>query len=39
MMQVIFSDEAIDDLQVIRDYIGQDNPYAASRMAVELIAA
>ena len=38
-MTVIFSPEARADLQHIRNYISQDNPQAASRMAVELIAA
>lgn len=38
-MPVVFSPEALDDLGSIRSYIGLDNPFAASRMAVELVAA
>lgn len=38
-MTVIFSPEARADLQQIRNYISQDNPQAASRMAVEIAAA
>jgi toxin ParE1/3/4 len=38
-MTVIFSPEARADLQHIRDYISQHNPQAASRLAVELVAA
>lgn len=38
-MPVVFSPEALDDLAEIRAYIGQDNPYAASRVAVQLVAA
>jgi toxin ParE1/3/4 len=38
-MQVILSREAIDDLQRIRAYIARDNPTAASRVAVQLVAA
>lgn len=38
-MPIVFSPEAIEDLATIRAYIGQDNPYAASRVAVQLVAA
>ena len=38
-MSVVFSAEALADLTEIRAYIGQDNPFAASRIAVQLIAA
>jgi toxin ParE1/3/4 len=37
-MQVVFSPEAIEDLRHIRRYIAQDNPAAASRVAVQLVA-
>ena len=38
-MSVILSPEAIADLQHIRTYIARDNPDAASRVAVRLVAA
>ena len=38
-MPLIFSREAIDDLGAIRTYIGERNPAAASRVAVQLLAA
>jgi len=38
-MEIVFSPQAIRDLRNIRDYIATDNPAAASRMAVELVAA
>ena len=38
-MTVIFTRAAQGDLAHIRKHIGKDNPHAASRMAVELIAA
>jgi len=38
-MTVIFAPEARADLHRIRAHISQDNPPAASRLAVELIAA
>ncbi len=38
-MPVVFSPAAVEDLAEIRTYIGQDNPYAASRVAVQLVAA
>ncbi len=38
-MSIIFSAEALADPTEIRAYIGQDNPFAASRIAVQLIAA
>jgi addiction module RelE/StbE family toxin len=36
---VVFSPEAFDDLIAIRSYIRRDNPDAASRVAVQIIAA
>jgi toxin ParE1/3/4 len=38
-MSVRFTRRAISDLASIREYISIDNPIAASRMAVELVAA
>jgi len=38
-MSVAFTWRALRDLARIRAYIAQDNPVAASRMAVELLAA
>ncbi len=38
-MSIVFSPEAVEDLTAIRAYIGQDNPFAASRVAVQLLAA
>ena len=38
-MSVILSPEALADLAAIRDYIGADNPFAASRVAVQIVAA
>jgi toxin ParE1/3/4 len=38
-MKVIVSPEARNDLRLIREYVSQDNPYAASRLAVELLLA
>lgn len=38
-MRVIWSDPALDDLARIRDYIGNENPAAASRVAIQLVAA
>lgn len=38
-MTTIFSRRALRDLVKIRAYIAEDNPRAASRMAVEIIAA
>jgi len=38
-MSVRFTRRAINDLARIREYIANDNPMAASRMAVELVAA
>jgi toxin ParE1/3/4 len=38
-MSVRFTRRAIHDLAAIRGYIARDNPLAASRMAVELVAA
>ncbi len=36
---IVFTDPATADLRHIRGYIAQDNPAAASRIAVQLIAA
>jgi plasmid stabilization system protein ParE len=38
-MNIAFTRAARQDLIRIRNYIGTDSPQAASRMAVELIAA
>lgn len=38
-MTVSFTRRALRDLAAIKSYIGQDSPSAASRMAVELVAA
>lgn len=38
-MPIVFSAEALADLAAIRAYIGEQNPYAASRVAIQLIAA
>ncbi len=38
-MPVVFSPEALADLREIRTYIGDRNPAAASRIAVQLVAA
>jgi plasmid stabilization system protein ParE len=38
-MTVTFTRAARNDLTNIRRYIGKDSPQAASRMAVELVAA
>lgn len=38
-MPVIFTDEALDNLSHIRQHIGQENPHAATRVAVQLVAA
>jgi addiction module RelE/StbE family toxin len=38
-MPVVFTDPALADLAHIRQYIGQENPHAATRVAVQLIAA
>jgi toxin ParE1/3/4 len=42
MMQshtIVFTDPALADLQHIRAHIGQDNPAAANRVAVQIVAA
>lgn len=36
---IVFTELAIQDLQKIRDYIGKKNPSAASRVAIQIIAA
>ena len=38
-MPVRFSSEALADLSDIRNYIGDRNPAAASRVAIQLVAA
>ena len=38
-MPVVLSSEALADLAAIRTYIGAENPYAASRVAVQIAAA
>ncbi len=38
-MPVVFSPEALADLAAIRAYVGDRNPAAASRIAVQLVAA
>jgi addiction module RelE/StbE family toxin len=38
-MSVTLSPEALADLVEIRNYIGDQNPQAASRIAVQLVAA
>ena len=38
-MPVIFSADALADLENIRAYIGADDPFAASRVAVQIVAA
>jgi toxin ParE1/3/4 len=38
-MRVAFSASALADLMAIQDYIGEDNPHAASRVAIQLVAA
>ena len=38
-MSVIFTRRALRDLASIRAYIADDNPFAASRMAIEIVAA
>ena len=38
-MPVIFTAEALDDLAHIRQHIGRENPHAATRVAVQLVAA
>lgn len=38
-MQVIFTAPALDDLAAIHEYIGRENPDAASRIAVQIMAA
>jgi plasmid stabilization system protein ParE len=38
-MQVRFAAAALEDVEAIRSYIAQDNPSAASRTAISLMAA
>jgi hypothetical protein len=38
-MQVSFTELALADIENIRAYIAQDNPHAASRIAVAIVAA
>lgn len=37
-MTLVYTDEAIEDLKRLREFIAVHNPTAASRVAVELIA-
>lgn len=36
---IVFTEPAISDLQNIRDYIGKENPSAANRIAIQIVAA
>jgi toxin ParE1/3/4 len=36
---VDITDPAVEDLERIRDHIGQENPAAASRVAIQIVAA
>lgn len=36
---IVFTNLAISDLQNIRDCIGKENPLAASRIAIQIVAA
>jgi plasmid stabilization system protein ParE len=38
-MPIVFSAEALEDLTAIRAYIALDSPIAASRVAVQIVAA
>ncbi len=38
MYDVVWTESALDNLQAIRDYIQQFNPYAADKVAAEIIA-
>jgi plasmid stabilization system protein ParE len=38
-LRIVFTDPAIADLQAIRDHIGVENPAAANRIAVQIVAA
>ena len=38
-MEIRFADAALADIESIRDYIAKDNPAAANRMAVAIVAA
>ena len=38
-MQVSFAEAALSDIEQIRSFIARDNPAAASRMAVAIVAA
>ncbi|MBS0296239.1 MAG: type II toxin-antitoxin system RelE/ParE family toxin [Proteobacteria bacterium] len=38
-MPVVFADEAQRDLVAIRAYIGEESPLAASRVAIQIVAA
>lgn len=35
---IVFTEPAISDLQNIRNYIGRENPSAASRVAIQIVA-
>lgn len=38
-MQVIFTEAALEDMVSIRAYIGKESPSAASRVAIQIVAA
>ena len=38
-MRIVWSDEALDDLQSLRAFIGQDSPKAARDMALRIASA
>lgn len=38
-MSVVFSPDAVSDLTAIRGYIGERNAVAASRIAIQIVAA
>jgi len=38
-MKVIFAPEAVDDIEAIRNFISQQNPAAAMRVAMQLVMA
>ena len=38
-MPIVLTEAALEDLMSIRDHIGQDNPAAPNRVAIQLLAA
>ncbi|RFB78487.1 type II toxin-antitoxin system RelE/ParE family toxin [Methylovirgula sp. 4M-Z18] len=38
-MNIVWSDEALDDIEQLRTYIAQDNPHAARRVAIAIVDA